>query len=194
MTLQEAAQHLAVEQELYVPMLDIELIAHITRLITAARVWAETETRRAFIGQDWRLTMPSFPGALADQTIALPLGRCLAVRNVQYRDTGGDWRTLTGATGDTIGNDYDEDLNSTTAGEIYPFTGESWPFTQDARNAVRVLGRFGYGDLGDVPADIKQAILLRLADMFEGRGPEDKKWTDAAKMVLAPYVIYAVPQ
>lgn len=188
-TLAEAAAFLKVDQEITG---DAELTADVTRLITAARSWAETFTRRAIVGQDWRLTLPSFPGALANQVIELPLGRCLAVTNISYRSTDGTWITMLGPSSTPAGDEFDEDLDGVEGGEVYPFAGESWPATLDDRNCVKILGRFGFGDPENVPGDVKQAILMRMTDMFEGRGPDDKKWTGAAEAVLAPYVIYGV--
>lgn len=186
-TTAQARAHLALEGS--------DFDAQLARLITAAREWAEGFTNRLFIAQRWQITWPAFP----DGAIDLPFGRCLSIQSVQYRDTEGAWQTLRGPTSSPQGTAYEEDLSGLTCGIIAPVLNGTWPtaVTTSMLGALRVTATFGYESGASpqgsaVPADIRQAILCRLADMFLGKGPADEQWTTAAESLLAPYHIRSV--
>lgn len=162
--------------------------AHLTRLIAAARTWAETRTKRAIIRQRWRVTLDDFPPGA--QELRLPKGLCLSVVSVAYRDTSGAWITLSGPSASPVGTGYEEDLDGHTAGILRPVFEDEWPDTASVNGAVRIEAWFGYGTAADdVPGDLRQAILYRLADLYDNRSETDGKWAGVADVMLTPYAL-----
>lgn len=52
---------------------------------------------------------------------------------------------------------------------IAPAYGTSWPSTRPQREAVQVVYVAGYGAASDVPANVRQAILLQVGHMYANR-------------------------
>jgi uncharacterized phiE125 gp8 family phage protein len=57
-------------------------------------------------------------------------------------------------------------------GRIVLAYGKSWPSTYDEIQAVQIRFVCGYATAADVPAEIKLAILLKVAQLYEHRGDE----------------------
>lgn len=68
----------------------------------------------------------------------------------------------------------------------------SWPNTYEKPNAVRIRYTAGFGAAADVPEDIKQAILMLVAEMYEKRENGVKQLPTAAEWMLAPYRLWSV--
>lgn len=161
-TLTEAKDHLRVD------ISDDDTL--IGALITAARERAEVFTRRQFITATWDVTWDGFPGGrwsdfLSGSTgiIYTPKPPLQSVASINYIDTGGT-STLLAA------SDYIVDTAS-IQGRITPSTDTVWPTTELGRInslTVRIVAGFGV-DESDVPATIRSAILLLVADMYEHR-------------------------
>ncbi len=69
-------------------------------------------------------------------------------------------------------------------------TGGSWPTPGRALDGIRIELTAGFGDSwNDVPADIRQALLMLVAHLFENRGDTDTQAMDAsgAATLLKPY-------
>jgi uncharacterized phiE125 gp8 family phage protein len=129
-------------------------------LIVAARLWAENETRRAFISRTVRLTLDAFP--TCDSYLELPYPNLLTVTSVQYVDTNGDTQTFSSS-------DYSVDTAS-LPGAIRLNYGESWPSTRCQPNAVTILYTAGYGTTqASVPENVKHAMKLFIGDLYENR-------------------------
>ena len=118
---------------------------------------------RALVTQTWRLTIDTFPCA----EIRVPLPPLISVSSVSYFDSAGDFQTLVEDT------DYYVDDQS-EPGWITPMT--SWPSTLDAINSVQIEFVAGYAGTSsppslteNIPADIKQAMLLMITDWMENR-------------------------
>jgi uncharacterized phiE125 gp8 family phage protein len=119
---------------------------------------------RALVTQSWRLTIDAFPCA----EIKIPLPPLQSISSVGYFDSAGDFQTMIEDT------DYFVDDQS-EPGWITPMT--SWPTTLDAINSVRIDFVAGYEPTTDsppdytanIPADIKQAMLLMITDWMENR-------------------------
>lgn len=185
--MQEARAQLAID--------GTDFDTQIETAIGAATGWAEDRTNRRLIAQQWRVSYQGFPCG----PIRLPFGRCLSVAAVRYRDPAGDWHTMTGPSASPAGTDYEEELAGDTGGLLFPnFATRTWPApAPGALYTVRVDATFGYVTGTESPAvripdAIRQAILCRVTDIFEGRGPEDAKWTAAAETLLAPYALALV--
>lgn len=137
----------------------------IETLVKAATGHAEKYLGRALINQTWDLYLDDFPDD--DEPIEIPLPPLIEVVGVFTRDADG--------------NEDEVDLDSV----IIDLASEparvsigsgSWPTVDDdVINAVRVRFRAGYVDNsvspaeGDVPDDIKAAILLHVGALFAHR-------------------------
>jgi uncharacterized phiE125 gp8 family phage protein len=173
-TLDEAKNHLRVDFSD-----DDDLISAI---ITAARVYCEQWTQRAFVTQTWELVIDSFPGSgvrtstssvptfsSSSGEILLPFPPLQSVVSVKYDDAAGNEQTL-GAL------DYDVD-NVSQPGWVVPsssgWPGSIWP----GINSVRVRYVAGYLpgtnspiDLAaNVPGVIKSAMKLYIGQLYDQR-------------------------
>lgn len=176
-TLAEAKRHLRVDHS--------EEDALIEALIGAARQEAEATTRRAFITQTWSLKLDGFP--CDGVPIEVPLSPLVSVTSVTYLDTAGASQTWAAA-------DYTVDAPvgpRPPRGLIIPDYALPYPVTQIIQNAVTVRFVAGYGAALAVPRGIKQAILLRVGDLYGRResGVVGTSFTEthAAESILWPY-------
>lgn len=138
--------------------------AQIISLIKGITIDAEHLTGRAFIYQDWRVTLDAFP-----IDFRLPRAPLAEVLSLKYYDTNNVLQTLHPA-------DYDADT-VTEPGYVVPADGKAWPATRNRINAVMVDYRAGYGaDHTSVPENIKAYILGVLAVRFDppATGAEDQ--------------------
>lgn len=74
--------------------------------------------------------------------------------------------------------------------------GAVWPTTiLRPINGIRITGTFGYGSTDDVPDDIKQAVKIWVASLYEHRGDEsDIKPPTMALSLLEPFRTPKVPR
>lgn len=151
-SLDEARRHLRDPESSQDPL--------INSLITAARQHIERVCERALMPQSWRLSLDAFPSGC----IELPGGLVRSITTVAYTDASGAAQTLAAGTG------YQADLDAQPARLSPPAAGGSWPSTQsDKVNAVQITYAAGYADAAAVPAPVKAALLLIVADLFELR-------------------------
>lgn len=177
-SLDEALAHLRLEGDEYAGEQ-----SYVSALLVAARRWCEGFQNRAYVTQTWDLVLDRFPGG----AIRIPLPPLQSVAYVKYKDPSGSEQTLdpAGYTVDAAGE----------PGRIVPAYGCSWPETRDEIGAVTVRFTAGYGAPAAVPAEIKQAILLKVADLYEHRGGDegvDEKIQSAVEALLAPERIVPV--
>ena len=145
-TLTEAKAHLRVEHD--------SENAYIFTLIAAATDEAERWTRRQFVTATWDEYLDAFP-----DTILVKHPPLQSVTEIKYVDTEGVPQTLA----DTL---YTVDAHS-FKGRIVPAFGLSWPSVRSVVNAVQLTYKAGYGDdAADVPAAIREAILLRVGGFY----------------------------
>ncbi len=139
-------------------------------LITAARVYCETVTGKAFITRKLRLTRDTFPGCKEQFVIRLPRPPLYSITpdvgntdlGIEYDDTNGDAQALDDAT-------YVVDSDC-EPGRIGLVSGQRWPLTINQLGCVRVTYLAGYGtDPGDVPQTAKLAMLMLISHWFENR-------------------------
>lgn len=146
-TLDEAKAHLRLDGD--------DEAAAIAGLIAAARGLVEMETRRALIDQGWRLCLDRRP---ADGIVHLPRAPLVAVQGVVSYDAAGTPQTLSPAS-------YQVDAASEPARIWLPDIALGRRF-----NGIEIDFRAGYGtDPADVPAPLRQAILMLVAHWFESR-------------------------
>ncbi|HEX6050025.1 MAG TPA: head-tail connector protein [Gemmatimonadaceae bacterium] len=149
-------------------------------LISAAREWAEDQTRRALITQTWQETFDRFPPC----EIRLGLTPVQEITKVSYVDASG-------AAVDLAAAQYIVDAASLPA-RVRRAYGVSWPSTRDQANAVSVEFTAGYGDApDDVPAAIRMAMLLVVGDLYANREAQIVGTIVAenptAKALIGPY-------
>ena len=154
--------------------------ALIATLITAARARAEWHSGRAFIAQDWILWLDAFPD---DGTVDIPLPPLVGVASVTLYDWQNADSTVDPAR-------YLVDTASQPGRLVFDCTFLP-PSTLRRRNALAIAFTAGYGaGADDVPADIREAILEIVADLYvhRGDGPEMEPLPPLA--LLAPYRVF----
>ncbi|WP_066339248.1 head-tail connector protein [Azohydromonas lata] len=155
----------------------------IAGLIMAARHLAEGEMRRTLLSATWQMTTDAFSDALR-----LEWPRVLGVESLQYIAEDDEVVTLDPA-------DYVLDnSNDVAPAWLVPAKGRGWPSTSAEINAVRVRYVAGYGDsAADVPAAIRQWILLHVGAMYEHREATAARELKALPFLaglLDPYRVY----
>ncbi len=149
--------------------------ALITGLIATVRSHVETITRRALITQTWELVLDQFP---AEDEMEIPLPPLQSVTSLKYKDDAGVENTF------ALSNYY-VDVDS-LPGRLVLLTGITWPSTTlYAANAIRTRFVAGYAAAANVPAPIKQAILLLVGHYYENR----EAVTELAGIQLLPMAV-----
>jgi uncharacterized phiE125 gp8 family phage protein len=145
-------------------------------LIVAARRHCESFQGRAYFTQTWDLYLNAFPGGC----IKVPLPPLQSITFITYKDNSGVPQTLDPDT--YVFDAYGE------PGLIHLAYGNSWPATCPEPNSVQIRFVCGYGLAADVPEHIRNAILLKLADLYENRGNEQasKRMEEAIESLLWP--------
>ena len=135
----------------------------IERLIKAVRVHFEsTILNRALITQKWKLYLDSFP--ICDHIdIPLPPLQSSGL-SFKYTDSGGTETTM------TVTTDYLVDTVSEPGRIVLPYNG-IWPLTElYPVNPIVIEYQCGYGlTPEDVPSEIRQAMLIMIADLYDNR-------------------------
>ncbi len=151
-------------------------------LIEAARVHAENHTARRFINQTWTLTFPEF-----QDVMLLPGSPLSSITSVSYLDTDQASQTLSTAI-------YEADTTR-NPGALRRKRDQSYPTTYPVWNAVVVTYVTGYGaNASDVPAAVRQAMLMHIGHMYENRESSIDKAIQMVPMgyesLLAPYKVW----
>ena len=131
----------------------------IDRIVEAATNQCEEYQGRAYVTQEFRLTVPRFP--FYGRIIRLPRPPLQSVTSIEYLDVNGDVQTLDASM-------YRVNTDG-LPGQVIIKDGESWPNTVYAPDAVRITYTAGYGEPADVPADYRSAILLMVGHLYENR-------------------------
>lgn len=147
MTLAEAKEQLGILDAIH----DTKLL----RFIDAATASVETYLGSRLMPQTVRLDMNGF-GINSD--IDLGVYPVSAVTAVAYDDEDDAEQTA------VLDTDYWQSLSG-----LYPYIRQidGWPVTYANKvDSVRITMTAGYSDITDIPKDIRHAILLRVAEMF----------------------------
>lgn len=149
------------------------VIADLIATATERLDGVDGDLQRALVTQTWRSHHDGFP---PDGVLLLPLAPLQSVSSVVYLAADGSETTL--AT-----DAYVVEPRAAT-----PFleraVGTSWPDTVDRPGAVRVTAVYGYGEPSDVPARLKTAICLMVADLYEHRETTARGPVSTAPMSL----------
>lgn len=145
--------------------------------IESARRHVEQTTGARCITQKWQLVLDKFP----DGGIRLPGYPLISVESVGYIDPAGVAQTIT--VGDLVIN------TASRPGVIY--NPDEWPATEDREGVVTIDYTVGFGAAAtDVPADLRNAMLLLIGDYFENRQGQQKETlaeNPAVASLLFPY-------
>jgi len=175
-TLADAKNHLRIDADI------TQDDALIQMLITAARIYGETLTGRSFITQQWRMVLDAFPGGWGGNpgnVIELDRGTVQSVDAITYLSTGGTWLAMAPA---TIATDL-----ASMPGRVSPIFGAIWPIPMPQIGSVRVDYTAGYGlNPTDVPAGIRQWMLVRLTTLYEHR--EEVEVVARGKLEPLPFI------
>ena len=133
---------------------------YIQGLIAVARRACEDILDRALMPQTWDMKLNRFP--CRDNYIELPRPPLQSVTHVQYKDTSGTLSTLSASS-------YIVDTDSEPGCVVLKY-GQAWPNTYDEAQAVQIRFVAGYATADDVPWTVRQAILLKLTDLYMNRG------------------------
>jgi uncharacterized phiE125 gp8 family phage protein len=157
-SLQQAKDHLRISHS--------DDDAKVQFCIDAATAYVDAEDGflgRCLVTQTWLLTLDAFP---LDE-IKIPLPPLQGVVSVSYDDPNGNGQTI-------LQGDYYVDV-AKEPGWVVPL--DTWPTTLEAINAVRIIFNAGYPATSDsppdlranIPASIRQAMLLMIGSYFENR-------------------------
>lgn len=148
--------------------------ALIVAFLKSAIAAAENFLNRRLITQTWDLKLDAFPCG----TIQMPYGALQSVTSITYLDTSGASQTWDASK-------YRVDTTS-LQGRITPAYGEVYPYAYPVTNAVTVRFVCGYGSTpGDVPEDIRLAILLATRLWYDTRADGDLP--DHCRALLWPH-------
>jgi uncharacterized phiE125 gp8 family phage protein len=153
----------------------------IASLILTSRLHVETALGVALVTQSWRLLLDEWPPG---KDVALPLRPVQAIDEVRVISAAGD-PTIVAA------NNYLVDVAGTPPRLVR--NGAGWPQPGLPANGIEIDFTAGYGEAAaDVPAPIRQAILLLVAHWYEHRAPIEAGGADTAvpmavSELLAPY-------
>jgi uncharacterized phiE125 gp8 family phage protein len=160
-TLDEAKSHL----EYYGSLKD----SYIETLITAAIKICESYAGLSFVTQERSIKLDRFPWTNRGY-INIPYGPIQAITSVVYEDGEGTEVEM------VEGTDFDIDTQSAVA-RFYPLDSSGargyWPTdVLNRANVVTINYQAGYDDVSGipVPAQLKVAILMVVAKLFENRG------------------------
>lgn len=142
--------------------------ALLDRFIRAGQNWVENFTGLALVDQTWDYYFDEFPDGVD------PYGRYIKIPKPPLLEIIGAFYTDgTEAEFSDYLIDYGCDK---TCGRIYLSSTGTWPTTDGARNGGRIRFRAGHVDTGDSPAasgeipeDIKAAICIYVANLYENR-------------------------
>ena len=124
--------------------------------MVVARQYVEKTCELSLITQTRRTTFDGF----RKPWLTLAYGPTLSISEIQYYDQTNTLQTL---------EDYQAALESNPC-LIVPAAGQSWPQTMPNKmDAVKVTYVAGYGDPENVPAALKQAILLLVDHWYSNR-------------------------
>lgn len=122
-----------------------------------ARQYVEKTCELSLITQTRRMTFRKFD----EPYLKLSYGPTISITSIQYYDQTNSLQTLAS---------YQATLESNPC-LIVPGVGQRWPSTTpDRLDAVRVTYVAGYGDPEQVPAALRQVILLLVDHWYNNRG------------------------
>jgi uncharacterized phiE125 gp8 family phage protein len=105
----------------------------------------------ALVTQTWRLAM-DLPAE-----VTLPLGPAQSIAAIQFIDAAGVTQTYSAANYRLVGQN------------VELVTGALWPVVADRQEAFWIDFVAGYGTASQVPATVRQAALMMVGELYDGR-------------------------
>lgn len=150
----------------------------LARMIEAARLIIESETSLALTTQTWDFFLDDFPvsrekdwwdgvreGAITSEKsryIVLPIAPLASVTQISTFDQSDNETVFSSA-------NYYVDTNR-RPGRVALRAGATWPVWTRETNGFKCTYTAGYGSAAtDVPADLRQAVLMVASDYYENR-------------------------
>jgi len=157
-TVQEAKEHL------YIDTADND--SYVSTVVKAATNHIENWTRRAIMTQTWDYWIDGFPSC---NYITLPFGNLQSVTSIIYKES--DWASALDDVTMTPTTDYLVETNGTGLGRIVLPYAVTWPAgALYPSNPIKIRFVCGWTTQALVPSNIKAAVKLVCADLFEMRG------------------------
>ncbi len=152
--------------------------AYISTLITAARRQIESRTGLRFMSQGWSVFRDKWP---EDGAISIPLEPLLSVDDIKIYGDDDGVATLDPA-------HYYTDKTA-LPGRVVLRSGRTPPRPGRLANGIEVKVTAGFGaDPALVPKELKQAVLLTVADWFANRGDDTGGMMPLMALgLIAPY-------
>ncbi len=150
--------------------------ALISGLVSAATQMAQNYLSQAFVTQTITETFDAWGDLQTPSQLRLNIHPVISVTSILYVDSDGATQTL-------AANQYAADLYTKRC-VIEPAYNVTWPTLREQRNAVTVVYQAGYGAASAVPEDIKTALKLIVADMYENRTDGIRRLPTASKYIL----------
>jgi len=150
-------------------------------LILTSRLHIEAALGLALMTQSWRLTLDAWPNG---RELELPLRPLRSLTSVKIVAADGTAETIPSSS-------YVVDIDGTPPRLVR--NGGSWPQPEKAANGIEIEFTAGFGDeAADVPAPIRQALLMLIAHWYEHRDPIEVGSREtlipaAVSDLLAPY-------
>jgi uncharacterized phiE125 gp8 family phage protein len=150
----------------------------VSALIVSARLLVEERARRLLIAQTWRIYRDAWPN---DRSIALPLAPIAGLSAIRVRDAAGVASEIDAAS-------YALAAASDPARLVFTLAP---PAPGVAANGIEIDVVAGYGEASAVPAPLRQAMRLIIANWWENRGDAlsggDLALPAAAAALIAPW-------
>lgn len=144
----------------------------ITSLIAAAEqsIGPDSEYGIALAEQQWKLLRDDFPAC--GDAIELRVSQVTAIDSITYVDRDGATQTVSSS-------DYKLKRGGRLASFVYPAYGKFWPAARCQPESVQITFTCGYEPssgsptnyVENIPAPLKHALKLLVADMFANREP-----------------------
>lgn len=171
-TLTEAKAHLKVEHTA-----DDELI---NMLIQAAREQVELLTGRGLITQTVTEVLDLFPSG--GDPIRLSIGQLRSVTSITYTNDAGAQTTLDPSV--YVVHAYNDPPLVSLAHS------QTWPTPKQQAQVISIVYSVGYGTAAEVPAALKQAMLLSLTHWYENRTDSVRRMPTQAEFLTFRYRIW----
>jgi len=152
--------------------------ALLNRLIKAATSWAEEYLNRQLITATWANFYNIF-----DEPLQVWYPPVQSIAFLEYKNDQGTTKPVPAV-------DFVFD-NTVDPAEISLAAGKTWPSSlEDEVNVIEAQAVCGYGDTpDDIPEDIRVAILMKVASMYEDRRAGKETAVTAAENLLRPHQV-----
>lgn len=128
--------------------------------VQAAQAHAEKITARKFVSQTWKWFLDGWPSS---DRLALPFGRLTSITHVKYYDSAGSAAVTFASTYYGVSTARDPGVLALKYQQVWPTA------TLRTLDPIEIQFVCGWATAGDVPADIRAAILLFAGHLYKNR-------------------------